>query len=298
MNTRLSRFLRLLLWIFCVAYPIAVIGVAFNVHPPFSMSWAGSVLLILEGLMVTVALMDEYGPRGLFAALVIAFFSYGVEAVGVNTGFPFGSYRYTGILSPVLPGGVPLPVVFAWLTIILAVRRLTVRPPLLVGRRWLISTVVAALLATLLDLVLEPVAFHLEHYWTWLVPSNFAYYGVPLANFLAWFVVSLVLLSFVNRILLRAISLQDLTSFSSQLPLNVPILLYFANVLMFGLVDLTHGYYLAAGIAALAGILPIILTPLPTDAGPLIVRAYGVEQDQTFKPNRKRVKKTKRKKKR
>jgi len=298
LKTRLSRFLKLLLWIFCIAYPIAVIGVVFNVHPPFSMSWAGSVLLILEGLMVTVALMDEYGPRGLFAALVIAFFSYGVEALGVNTGFPFGSYRYTGILSPVLPGGVPLPVVFAWLTIILAVRRLAVRPPLLVGRRWLISTVVAALLATLLDLVLEPVAFHLEHYWTWLAPGNSAYYGVPLANFLAWFVVSLVLLSFVNRILLRAISFQDLTSFSSQLPLNVPILLYFANVLMFGLIDLTHGYYLAAAIAALAGILPIILTPLPTDAAPLIVTAYGVEQDQTFKPNRKRVKKTKRKKKR
>ena len=75
------------------------------------MSWAGSVLLILEGLMVTVALMDEYGPRGLFAALVIAFFSYGVEALGVNTGFPFGSYRYTGILSPVLPGGVPLSLI-------------------------------------------------------------------------------------------------------------------------------------------------------------------------------------------
>jgi hypothetical protein len=46
LKTRLSRFLKLLLWIFCVAYPIAVIGVAFNVHPPFSMSWAGSVLLI------------------------------------------------------------------------------------------------------------------------------------------------------------------------------------------------------------------------------------------------------------
>ena len=105
MNTRLSRFLRLLLWIFCIAYPIAVIGVAFNVNPPFSMSWAGSALLILEGTMVTVAFMDEYGPRGLLAALFIALFSYGIEALGVHTGFPFGSYRYTDILSPVLAGG-------------------------------------------------------------------------------------------------------------------------------------------------------------------------------------------------
>lgn len=248
--------------------------------------------------MVTVALMDEYGPPGLFAALVIAFFSYGVEALGVNAGFPFGFYRYTDVLFPVLPGGVPLPVIFAWLTIIIAVRSLTVSPPLLVGGRWIISTVVAALLATLIDLVLEPVAFHLEHYWTWLAGGNFAYYGVPLANFLGWFGTSLVLLSLVNLILFRAISFQDLTSFSSRLPLNVPTWLYFATVIMFGLVDLTHGYYLAVGIAVFAGILPIILRPLPTAAGPLMITAFGTEQDQTFKPRRKRVKKTKRKKKR
>ena len=184
------------------------------------------------------------------------------------------------------------------MTIIIAVRRLTVRPPLLVGGRLIVSIAVGALLATLLDMVLEPVAFHLEHYWIWLAPGNFAYYGVPLANFLAWFILSFILLGFVNGILRRAISLQDMTTFTSRLPLNIPIWLYFANIFMFGLVDLTHGYYLAAGIAALAGILPIISAPLPTNAGPLVMTTYGVEQDQTFKPHRKRVKKTKRKKKR
>ncbi len=298
MRTRLSRFLKLLVIIFCVAYPIAVIGVAFNVHPPFSMNWAASVLLILEGIMVTVAWMDEYGPRGLFASLVIALFSYGVETLGVHTGFPFGSYRYTDALSPVLPGGVPLPVIFAWLTIIIAVRSLTIRPPLLVGSRLSISIVISALFATLLDLVLEPVAFHIERYWIWLAPGNMAYYGVPLMNFVAWFVVSLVLLSLVNGILLRAISFLDMTSFSSRLPLNVPTWLYFATVFMFGLVDLTHGYYLAAGIAALAIILPIVLTSLPANTALPIIAADGVEQDQAFQHNRKRVKKAKKKRKR
>lgn len=298
MRTRLSRFLKLLVIIFCVAYPIAVIGVAFNVHPPFSMNWAASVLLILEGVMVTVAWMDEYGPRGLFASLVIALFSYGVETLGVQTGFPFGSYRYTDILSPVLLGGVPLPVIFAWLTIIIAVRNLTIRPPRLVGSRFSISIAISALLATLLDLVLEPVAFHIERYWIWLAPGNIAYYGVPLMNFVAWFVVSLVLLGLVNIILLRAFAFLDLTSFSSRLPLNVPTWLYFANVFMFGLISLTHGYFLAAGIAVLAIILPIVLTSLPANTALPIIAADGIEQDQTFQRNRKRVKKTKKKKKR
>lgn len=292
MKTRLSRLVFLLFCLFCVAYLITVIGVAFDVHPPFSMAWAASALLILEGVMLTVAWMDEYGPPALLAALVIAFFSYGVEALGVNTGFPFGQYRYTGVLFPILPGGVPLPVVFAWLMIIIAVRSLTVRPPLLVGGRWIISTLVSALLATLLDLVLEPVAFHLERYWIWLAPGNINFYGIPLVNFVAWFIVSLLLISLVNLIMTGAISFQNPSTFSSRLPLNVPIWLYFANVFMFGLVDLTHGYYFAAGLALLAIILPFVVAPLPTNAILPIMMAYGVEQDQALQPNRKRVKKT------
>ena len=297
MKTRLSRLVFLLFCLFCVAYLITVIGVAFDVHPPFSMTWAASALLILEGVMLTVAWMDEYGPPALLAALVIAFFSYGVEALGVNTGFPFGQYRYTGVLFPILPGGVPLPVVFAWLMIIIAVRSLTVRPPLLVGGRWIISTLVSALLATLLDLVLEPVAFHLERYWIWLAPGNINFYGIPLVNFVAWFVVSLLLISLVNLIMAGAISFQNPSTFSSRLPLNVPIWLYFANVFMFGLVDLTHGYYFAAGIALLAVILPFVVAPLPTNAILPIMIAYGIEQDQALQPHRKRVKKTKKAKK-
>ena len=127
--TLLNRIVILLFILFCIAYPIAVIGIAFDVHPPFSMTWAGSALLILQGTMLTIALMDEYGPSGLFAALLIAILAYGVEALGVATGFPFGSYHYTGVLFPVLPGGVPLPVIFAWLMILIIGRGLTVRPP-------------------------------------------------------------------------------------------------------------------------------------------------------------------------
>ena len=262
------------------------------------MNWAASALLILEGVMVTVAWMDEYGPRGLFASLVIALFSYGVETLGVRTGFPFGSYRYTDVLSPVLPGGVPLPVIFAWLTIIIAARSLTFRPPLLVGGRLSISMVISALLATLLALVLEPVAFHIERYRIWLAPGNLAFYGVPLMNFVAWFVVSLVLLGLVNIILLRAFAFMDLTSFSSRLPLNVPTWMYFANVFMFGLVGLTHGYFLAAGIAALAIVLPIVLMSLPANTALPIIVGNGIEQDQAIQHPRKRVRKARKKRKR
>ena len=158
--------------------------------------------------------------------------------------------------------------------------------------------VISALLATLLALVLEPVAFHIERYRIWVAPGNLAFYGVPLMNFVAWFVVSLVLLGLVNIILLRAFAFMDLTSFSSRLPLNVPTWMYFANVFMFGLVGLTHGYFLAAGIAALAIVLPIVLMSLPANTALPIIVGNGIEQDQAIQHPRKRVRKARKKRKR
>jgi len=264
------------------------------------MTWAGTALLILEGTLLAVAMMDEYGPRGLLAVLVIALFAYGVEALGVATGFPFGSYRYTDVLSPQLPGGVPLAVVFAWLVIVIAVHGLTVRPPLLVGGSLSVSILIGALFATLLDLVLEPVAFHLENYWQWLAPGRINYYSIPWVNFVAWFGVALVILAVVSLVLYHVPAFQNMTSFATRIPINVPTWLYFANMLMFGLVDLTHGYYLAAAIALFAFILPLILLPLllaPSPYHPIltVMPADGIEQDQAFQPQRKRVKKGKRK---
>jgi uncharacterized membrane protein len=298
MQTRLSRFLFLLFCLFCVAYPIAVIGVAFDIHPPFSMTWAGSALLILEGTMLTVALMDVYGPRGLLSALFIALFSYGIEALGVRTGFPFGSYRYTDVLAPILPGGVPLAVIFVWLMIMIAVRGIIFSPMTRVSGY--ITILLASSLATLLDLELEPVAFHLEKYWIWLAPGSINYYGVPLFNFIAWFIITFVLLTLVSMFISKTIAFMDITSFSSRLPTLVPPLLYSANILMFGLIDLTHGYYIGVGCAVLASILLVIIAPFPRYSTFAVPLEYGIEQDQAFESNRKRVKKTKkvRKKKR
>ena len=192
MNSVLKRALVALFALFCFAYPFAVVGIAFDVHSPFSLAWAGSAFLFLEGALLVVAAMLVYGwLRGLCAGLIVIALSYGVEALGVGTGFPFGTYRYTGILFPNLPGSVPLAVMFAWLLIVFGVygwlRRgkceLTI---------W--DTLLGALLATLLDLEIEPVATHLEHYWEWQAPGRINYYGVPLANFAAWFVVAFVLL--------------------------------------------------------------------------------------------------------
>ncbi len=296
-TTRLSKVLFFLFCLFCVAYPIAVIGVAFNVNPPFSMTWAGGALLILEGTMMAVAVMDEYAILGLFAIILVAILSYAIEALGVHTGFPFGAYHYSNVLAPLLPGGVPLAVIFAWILILFSVQGVIygVTPRI---TSWLGRIVLRAVLATLLDLLLEPVAFHLEHYWNWLPPGIFNYYGVPISNFIAWFVISSILIFVINSLVLMFIGFANFTSFIGRLPTRMAALLYTANVFMFGLIDLTHGYYLGVLFAVIAGLLLLIIAPFPRYPELTVSLIDSIEQDQPFKRRRKRVKKTKRKKRR
>ncbi len=264
---RFLRYLFLVLFsLFCFSYPFAVIGVAFDVKAPFSLAWAGSAMLFLEGTLLVVSAMLIYNRRrALLAGLGVILFSYVVEALGVTTTFPFGSYRYTGMLFPALPAGVPLAVMFAWILVIFGSYGVVMGRKKVVNRLVHVGdTLLAAILATLLDLAIEPVAFYIEHYWQWLRPGQLNYYGVPLTNFVAWFVVAFVLLLFVDWLCRAGYSptarqreeierkyIQKMGSIW-RLVLLAPRILFSCSLFMFGLIDLTHGYYWATLLALLA----------------------------------------------
>ncbi len=292
----LKKLFLLLLCIFCVTYPIAVIGVAFDVHPPFSLAWAGSILLFLEGFLLILAAMLLFGwKRGLLAGLLVILLSSIVETTGVNTGFPFGLYHYTQVLFPQLPGGVPFAVMFAWTLIVFGsyswVARTTTHQHLSLP-----AVLLGGLLAMLLDLEIEPVATYLEHYWQWLAPGNLNYYGVPLANFVAWFVTASLLLFIIDRILVGTTARVPQNNDEGKRHWHIgytmadalhwsrlaPRALFALSLFMFGLVDLTHGYYLAIIPGLLAGCILYVLSPLPRRASPAITPAHRVQQNKTL----------------
>ena len=251
------HLLVLLLGLFCIAYPIAVIGVAFNVRPAFSLSWAGSALLILEGTLLILAAMLVYDWwRALRAALAIIALSTLVEDVGVSTGFPFGVYRYTSILQPHITAQVPLAVPFAWVLVVLGVYGLLRRREFGSGIGFK-GALPGAVLALLLDLAIEPVAAYVEHYWLWQPGATLNYYGVPLANFASWLVVAFLLLLLVDWFFVNPLPLitRPGGKFIGRLSRNVPEWLFGSSLLMFGLVDLTHGYYAGSAFALIAGCL-------------------------------------------
>jgi putative membrane protein len=106
-----------------------------------------------------------------------------VEAVGVATGFPFGSYAYGGDLGPRLLG-VPLVIPLAWTWMAwpawLVAGRLTTR----------FRIPVAAWALASWDLFLDP-QMVAEGYWVWQG-------DIPLSNYLGWFGVSLVLMALLS----------------------------------------------------------------------------------------------------
>lgn len=263
MQTFLRYLFLALFGLFCFAYPFAVIGVAFDVKPPFSLDWAGSALLFLEGTLLIVDAMLLYNRwRALLAGLCVILLSYGVETLGVTTGFPFGRYHYTGILFPSLPGSVPLAVMFAWILVVFGSYGLVMKRGAIFR---LGDALLAAALAALLDLAIEPVAAYIERYWQWSRPASLSYYGVPLANFVSWFVVAFVFLLLVGWLLTQGAPseaslreeierkyIQKRRSIWLLVSL-APRILFSCSLFMFGLVDLTHGYYWAALLALLAG---------------------------------------------
>jgi putative membrane protein len=121
---------------------------------------------------------------------------WAVEALGVHTGFPFGSYAYSNDLGP-RPLGAPLLIGLAW--------TMLVWPAALVARR-LVATgparvVVGAWALASADLFLDPQQVAAGH-WTWRVPSPHlpGVHDVPLTNYAGWLLVALVLSAAVQAI--------------------------------------------------------------------------------------------------
>lgn len=233
--------------VFCFVYPFAMFLLSFDLMP-FGMEWMSSLLLAILGVAAGSWLWVNFGVRG--ALLGTAIFAAGValEYVGVLTGAPFGAYRYTGVLAPELPGGVPLAIGFAWLMIVVG-GLYTARLLIGVGsgrgeaRPWLgwVACLLGAALAVGLDFLLEPVAYHVKHYWEWQGIAE-GYYGVPWSNFITWFAAALLMNGAVTLTLNRG------------QPLGwkwLPPALYVMNVVLFGVVNIAHGFWMSGAIGLL-----------------------------------------------
>ncbi|GGN03923.1 putative membrane protein [Actinoplanes campanulatus] len=152
-----------------------------------------TVATVLIGVLLSVthALLSR-GVRAAAALIGTAMLGgFAVEAIGVATGFPFGSYHYSGQLGPKLLG-VPLIIPLAWTWMAWPAWLAALR----VAEGRAARIVVAAVGLAAWDLFLDP-QMVAEGYWRWHdpVPALPGVPGVPIGNYLGWLGFALLLMT-------------------------------------------------------------------------------------------------------
>jgi uncharacterized membrane protein len=152
-----------------------------------------TVATVLTGYLLSVshALLTR-GWRTAAALVATATLGgFAVEAVGVATGFPFGTYDYSGQLGPKLLG-VPLIIPLAWTWMAWPAWLAALR----IARGRLARIALAATGLAAWDLFLDP-QMVAEGYWRWLdaTPALPGVPGIPIGNYLGWLGFALVLMA-------------------------------------------------------------------------------------------------------
>ncbi|MEU4691186.1 carotenoid biosynthesis protein [Actinoplanes sp. NPDC023714] len=152
-----------------------------------------TVATVLIGVALSVShAWTSRGPRAVAALVGTATAGgFAVEAIGVATGFPFGTYDYSGELGPKVLG-VPLIIPLAWTWMAWPAWLAAVR----VTRSRAARIALAAAGLAAWDLFLDP-QMVAEGYWRWHdpVPALPGVPGIPIGNYLGWLGFAVVLMT-------------------------------------------------------------------------------------------------------
>lgn len=167
----------------------AIVAVAGRATPLAEALGAVSTAVLFWHAVVKLGVVEAVA----FAAVCLGV-TFPLEAVGVATGFPFGHYAF--LVDPLLPriANVPLvvgPLYFgmgyaAWTIANFLLEGRIVRPT--TGARLVVLPVTAAFVMTQWDVVTDPSGSTLARAWVWYRGGG--YFGVPLSNFLGWFLIT------------------------------------------------------------------------------------------------------------
>lgn len=181
-------------WVFAVATVLAQICYPLLDGEPLRIITIATVVLFFCASVSHAAV-----HRGAAWALGLVVIAGGggllAEAVGVRTGYPFGTYAYADTLGPKL-AGVPVIVPLAWTMMayptLIAARRLS--------RRW--APLVGGFALASWDLFLDPQMVAAGH-WTWSDPTPGIprIPGIPLTNYAGWLLVAVVMMTLLTVLL-------------------------------------------------------------------------------------------------
>ncbi len=172
---RKRYFLVLLLVVF---YTIGIIGLTGKHNVDFAKLTPLNLIVSLVCLLLSFGTISK---KQWIDFLLVGTIGFGLEVIGANTHWFFGSYGYGENLGWSWLN-VPVLMSVNWILMCFSSTALVAG----IGSNTLLQAVLASLLMTGLDLLIEPVAIALD-FWDWKTPQP------PLFNYICWFVLSLPL---------------------------------------------------------------------------------------------------------
>ncbi|MCB1441408.1 MAG: carotenoid biosynthesis protein [Methyloceanibacter sp.] len=181
-----SLYLVAAAWVGNALYALGEPGGALKYWSPALVAVAMIAFVVLHGRLFE-------STRGLLLFVATVFvIGWGFESISIMTGIPFGNYHYTDAMAPFL-GHVPVSVMPAYCLMgyvswamarILVLQQDDCDTPS--GK--VLVPLVAALLMVLWDLSMDPLRATVEQRWIW--HDGGRHLGVPLLNYLGWFLVT------------------------------------------------------------------------------------------------------------
>lgn len=169
------------IFVLVVLHGVGLMGIA----SPFR-DWF--VALTPVNLIITAGLLfwnhEAISEKTVWIILISFFGGIGIEILGVATGTIFGEYAYGQVLGPKI-AGAPIMIGVNWAILLFASAGVA---KAFFSNPWK-QLVFGASLMVLIDIFIEPIAITLD-WWSWSA-------GVPgLLNYIAWFLVSLIMHGF------------------------------------------------------------------------------------------------------
>jgi uncharacterized membrane protein len=179
-----------LVWLIIAIYAVATLLPSFF-PGALSMSAQLGFVVVLPLAFAVIHGALRYGIAGIAAFVILCFVVSNVfENLGVLTGFPFGHYFYPDVMGPKL-FVVPLligPAYFgagytSWVLASILLGDIDRRPDRL---SVVAMPIVGAFIMVGWDVCFDPGSSTLDHLWVW--QNGGGYFGVPLTNYLGWYV--------------------------------------------------------------------------------------------------------------
>ena len=149
-------------------------------------------------LMLLLMIISQPEKNKHFWAFLLSTYAAGfiVELLGITTGLIFGEYSYGATLGPKV-ADVPLLIGVNWILVIYSTGIFLKQFHI---KNHIVRSLIGALLVTLLDVLIEPVAIKFD-YWSW---TDF---DVPFQNYAGWFIFSFLMFRFFYLMKFRKINL-------------------------------------------------------------------------------------------